>query len=84
MPENERGKTANETGKWVRLALVSSAVSLWLIYDMASATETPRQALMITALCPARLRAVRFGRFAGQADLAEMIVPRWIAAGDSC
>jgi hypothetical protein len=47
MPENQRGKAANETGRWVRLALVSSAVSLWLIYDMANATETPRQALMI-------------------------------------
>lgn len=34
-------------GNWGRIALVSAAVAVWLIYDMATATEAPRQAVAI-------------------------------------
>lgn len=33
--------------KWGKFILINAAVAAWLIYDMASATETPRQAVMI-------------------------------------
>lgn len=33
--------------KWPRLMLMSAVTSVWLIYDMTSATEAPRQALAI-------------------------------------
>ena len=33
--------------KWPKVMLMSAATSAWLIYDMATATEAPRQALAI-------------------------------------
>jgi hypothetical protein len=35
------------TSKWPKVMLMSAATSAWLIYDMATATEAPRQALAI-------------------------------------
>jgi hypothetical protein len=37
----------DQSGKWGRIALMTAAVSAYLIYDMATAAEAPRQALMI-------------------------------------
>ena len=34
-------------GKWPRLMLMSGLTSAWLMFDIATATETPRQALAI-------------------------------------
>ncbi len=31
----------NSRGKWAKLALMTAAVSAWLVYDMATATESP-------------------------------------------
>jgi predicted membrane-bound spermidine synthase len=36
-----------QNGKWGRLALINGAVAAWLIYDMMTATEVPRQTVMI-------------------------------------
>jgi hypothetical protein len=57
MSENGSGKSprlkassarsANGSGNTGRTALTGAAVSAWLIYDMATATETPRQGVMI-------------------------------------
>jgi hypothetical protein len=33
--------------KWTKVMLMSAATAAWLIYDMATATEAPRQALAI-------------------------------------
>jgi hypothetical protein len=33
--------------KWPKVMLMSAATSAWLIYDMTTATEAPRQALAI-------------------------------------
>jgi hypothetical protein len=33
--------------KWPKLMLMSAATSAWLIYDMTTATETPRQAVAV-------------------------------------
>lgn len=33
------------SGKWAKSALISAATAAWLIYDMATATEMPRQAV---------------------------------------
>jgi hypothetical protein len=33
--------------KWPKVMLMSAATAAWLIYDMATATEAPRQALAI-------------------------------------
>jgi hypothetical protein len=38
-------------GKWPKLMLMSAATSAWLIYDIASATEVPRQAVAILQYC---------------------------------
>jgi len=35
----------NSRGKWAKLVLMTAAVSAWLIYDMATATESPSQLL---------------------------------------
>jgi hypothetical protein len=40
-------QSQNSSGKWGRLALLCAAVVAWNIYDISSATETPRQAVMI-------------------------------------
>ena len=37
----------NNNGKWVRVALMTAAVTAWQIYDLATAVEAPRQAVMI-------------------------------------
>jgi hypothetical protein len=33
--------------RWRRVMLMSAATSAWLIYDMRTATEAPRQAVVI-------------------------------------
>ncbi len=40
------GEAAKE-GNWGKIALLNGAVSAWLIYDMATATEAPSPALKI-------------------------------------
>jgi hypothetical protein len=45
--DNPNGKSTTETGKYGRMALITAAVSAWLIYDMATATVVPRQAVTI-------------------------------------
>jgi hypothetical protein len=37
----------NQSSKYVRLALLCAAVAAWNIYDLSSATEAPRQAVVI-------------------------------------
>ena len=36
-----------QNGNWGIRALIFAAVAAWLIYDIATATEAPRQAVMI-------------------------------------
>ena len=38
-------------GKWPKVMLMSAATAAWLVYDMATATEVPRQAVMILQYC---------------------------------
>jgi len=38
-------------GKWPKVMLMSAATAAWLIYDMASATEVPRQAVAVLQYC---------------------------------
>lgn len=33
------------SGKWPKVMLMSGLTSAWLLYDIATATETPRQAV---------------------------------------
>jgi len=33
--------------KWPKLMLMSAATSAWLVYDMTTATEAPRQAVAV-------------------------------------
>jgi len=33
--------------KWPKVMLMSGLTSAWLLYDMATATETPRQAVAV-------------------------------------
>ena len=35
------------SSKWPKIMLMSAATSAWLIYDMATSTEAPRQALAV-------------------------------------
>jgi hypothetical protein len=37
----------NQSGKWGKLALINAAVSAWIVYDLSTATEAPRQAVMV-------------------------------------
>ena len=37
----------NNKGKWARVALMTAAAAAWQIYDLATAVEAPRQAVMI-------------------------------------
>ena len=37
--------------KWPKLMLMSGATSAWLLSDMATATEAPRQAVAILQYC---------------------------------
>jgi hypothetical protein len=38
-------------GKWPKTSLMSAATAAWLVYDMATATEAPRQAVAILQYC---------------------------------
>lgn len=40
-------KAPNTSGKWIRTALLTGVLAAWQIYDMSTATEAPRQALML-------------------------------------
>ncbi|MEO8320626.1 MAG: hypothetical protein ABJA75_16795 [Bradyrhizobium sp.] len=35
------------SSKWPKIMLMSGATSAWLLYDMATATEAPRQAVAV-------------------------------------
>ena len=37
--------------KWPKLMLMSAATAAWLVYDMASATEVPRQGVVVLQYC---------------------------------
>jgi hypothetical protein len=37
----------NQNGKWGKMALINAAVAAWIVYDLSTATEVPRQAVMI-------------------------------------
>ena len=37
--------------KWPKLMLTCGATSAWLLYDMATATEAPRQAVAMLQYC---------------------------------
>lgn len=37
----------SDNGKWGKMALLNAAVAAWLVYDITTATEVPRQAVMI-------------------------------------
>jgi hypothetical protein len=37
----------NQNGKWGKLALLNAAVAAWIVYDITTAIEAPRQAVMI-------------------------------------
>jgi hypothetical protein len=39
--------TQDHSGRWTKSALISAATAAWLIYDMSTATEVPRQAVAI-------------------------------------
>jgi hypothetical protein len=39
--------SGNQNGKWGRMALLTAAVAAWTIYDLSTATEAPRQAVLI-------------------------------------
>ena len=50
MPASMRVGRAGETSvnsKWPRVMLLSAVTTCWLLYDMVSATEAPRQAVAI-------------------------------------
>ena len=38
-------------GRWPKVMLMSAATAAWLVYDMATATEAPRQAVAILQYC---------------------------------
>jgi hypothetical protein len=46
---NEQDGPVSETRKsnWGKLIIMNAAVAAWLIYDMATASEAPRQAVAI-------------------------------------
>ena len=37
--------------KWPKVMLMSAATAAWLVYDMASATEAPRQGVAVLQYC---------------------------------
>ena len=39
--------TSGSTSKWGKWALINAAVAVWIVYDMTTEAETPRQAVMI-------------------------------------
>ena len=47
MSSTQNGKGQDDSGKWGKWALINAAVAAWLIYDMSTATEMPRQAVML-------------------------------------
>jgi hypothetical protein len=38
---------SGSTSKWGKRALINAAVGAWIVYDIATATEVPRQAVLI-------------------------------------
>jgi hypothetical protein len=38
-------------GKWPKMMPMSASTAAWLVYDMATATEAPRQAVAILQYC---------------------------------
>ena len=38
---------SGSTSKWGKWALINAAFAAWIVYDMTTATEVPRQAVMI-------------------------------------
>ena len=38
-------------GKWPKVMLMGAATAAWLVYDMATAAEAPRQAVAILQYC---------------------------------
>ena len=47
MSDNPGGARKGKSTNWGLMALMTGAVSAWLIYDMATAVEAPPQALTI-------------------------------------
>lgn len=50
MPASNTEGRAGETfvnGRWPKVMLLSAATSLWLLYDLATATEAPSLALAL-------------------------------------
>ena len=45
-------------GKWPKAMLMSAATAAWLVYDMAAATEVPRQAVQYCLLAGALIGLV--------------------------
>jgi hypothetical protein len=45
--EQEQRMETAVNGKWPKVMLMSAATAAWLIYDISTATEAPRQALAI-------------------------------------
>jgi hypothetical protein len=38
---------SGSTSKWGKWALINAAVAVWIVYDITTATEAPRQAVLI-------------------------------------
>ena len=38
---------SGSTSKWGKWALINAAVAVWIVYDIATGTEAPRQAVLI-------------------------------------
>jgi len=38
---------SGDKSKWGKWIIVNAAVAAWIVYDISTATETPRQAVMI-------------------------------------
>jgi hypothetical protein len=47
MSDTPEGARKGKSTNWGLMALMTGAVSAWLIYDIASASETPRQAVAL-------------------------------------
>ena len=47
MSEQQSGANKDQSGKWARLALMTGAVSAYLIYELLAPGEAPRQTVLI-------------------------------------
>lgn len=47
MSDNPDGAPKAKSTNWGLMALMTGAVTAWLIYDMATTTEGPRQAVLL-------------------------------------